>query len=87
MASLFEMSDEERADLFALLPSLKEVIDEHFKPAAYNLGMNIGTSAGQTIYHAHFHFIPRYQGDVEDPRGGVRNIIPSKAKYWEDSGK
>jgi diadenosine tetraphosphate (Ap4A) HIT family hydrolase len=84
--SIFEMTDDEAKDLFGLVTSVKAIIEKKFSPAGYNLGMNIGPAAGQTIAHAHLHVIPRYQGDVEDPRGGVRYIIPARAKYWEDRG-
>lgn len=53
------------------------------RPDGFNLGINDGSAAGQTIDHAHLHVIPRYVGDVEDPRGGVRWVIPAKAKYWK----
>lgn len=51
-------------------------------PAAFNLGVNDGKAAGQTIAQFHFHVIPRWSGDVADPRGGVRWVVPDKAKYW-----
>jgi diadenosine tetraphosphate (Ap4A) HIT family hydrolase len=54
------------------------------KPDGFNLGVNDGAAAGQTMAQFHFHVIPRYAGDVADPRGGVRWVIPDKAKYWED---
>ena len=53
------------------------------QPSAYNLGINIGPAAGQTVMHLHVHLIPRYKGDTDDPRGGVRWIMPGKAKYWK----
>ena len=53
------------------------------KPDAFNLGLNDGLAAGQTMPQLHFHVIPRYTGDVPDPRGGIRHIIPSKARYWQ----
>ena len=53
------------------------------KPDAFNLGLNDGPAAGQTMPQLHFHVIPRYTGDVPDPRGGIRHIIPSKARYWQ----
>ena len=53
-------------------------------PDGYNIGVNVGGAAGQTVGHAHLHLIPRYKGDVDDPRGGVRWVVPSKAKYWKD---
>jgi diadenosine tetraphosphate (Ap4A) HIT family hydrolase len=52
-------------------------------PHGYNMGMNVGEAAGQTVAHAHLHLIPRYRGDVPDPRGGIRWIIPARARYWE----
>jgi diadenosine tetraphosphate (Ap4A) HIT family hydrolase len=56
---------------------------EEFKPDGINVGLNDGQAAGQTVPHAHVHVIPRFIGDVADPRGGVRWIIPTKAKYWK----
>lgn len=85
VASLFEMTELERADLFEMLPGLKDFIEEQFHPAAFNLGMNIGRAAGQTVDHAHLHLIPRFEGDVQDPRGGVRQVIPARARYWEEN--
>jgi len=52
-------------------------------PDGYNLGVNVGAAAGQTVAHAHLHVIPRYAGDRRDPRGGIRWIIPERAAYWE----
>ena len=83
VSSLFEMSDVEQHDLFSLLPAVRRLLDDRYHPAGYNIGMNIGEAAGQTIGHAHLHLIPRYIGDVEDPRGGVRLIFPASARYWE----
>ena len=54
---------------------------DHHQPAAYNIGMNCGEAAGQTVMHFHCHVIPRYHNDVPDPRGGVRGVIPAKQKY------
>jgi diadenosine tetraphosphate (Ap4A) HIT family hydrolase len=55
-----------------------------FQPDGFNIGLNDGQAAGQTVSHAHIHVIPRHTGDVPDPRGGVRWVIPEKAQYWED---
>jgi diadenosine tetraphosphate (Ap4A) HIT family hydrolase len=66
-----------------LLERAKAVLEEEFKSDGYNIGINDGPTAGQTVPHLHMHLIPRYKGDLEDPRGGVRWIIPGKAKYWE----
>lgn len=59
----------------------KRLIEEKYKPDGYNIGVNEGEAAGQTIPHLHIHVIPRYKGDVENPRGGVRGVIPSKQNY------
>lgn len=68
--------------MMALLKSAKSVLDAEFKPDSYNIGINDGPQAGQTVPHVHMHLIPRYTGDVADPRGGVRWLIPDKADYW-----
>jgi diadenosine tetraphosphate (Ap4A) HIT family hydrolase len=66
---------------------MKPILDEKFEPDGYNIGVNIGRTAGQSIPHVHIHMIPRYRGDVEDPRGGVRGVIPHKRKYAKHKGK
>ena len=80
--SFFDMSAEERDDLLTLLDSAKAVLDAEFSSDGYNIGINDGAAAGQTIPHLHIHLIPRYNGDCLDPRGGVRWIVPEKADYW-----
>ncbi len=80
--SFFDTSDEEKLALFELIERAKLKIDQEFHPDSYNIGINDGPAAGQTVPHLHIHLIPRYKGDQEDPRGGVRWIIPEKAKYW-----
>jgi diadenosine tetraphosphate (Ap4A) HIT family hydrolase len=82
IASFFELEPEERGSLFLLLEESKRGLDKEFQPDGYNIGINDGPSAGQTVPHLHIHLIPRYSGDQEDPRGGIRWIIPEKAKYW-----
>lgn len=84
VGSFFELSRPERDDLFDLLDQAKLVLDREFKPDAYNIGINDGPAAGQTVPHLHIHLIPRFEGDMADPRGGVRYVIPDKAKYWKD---
>ena len=82
--SFFHLSTEERRDIMALLDSAKRKLDAEYHPDSYNLGINDGPAAGQTVPHVHVHLIPRYEGDRGDPRGGVRWIMPEKAKYWTD---
>ena len=82
VGSFFELNPEEAADLMSLLRHAKSVIEMEFKPDGYNIGINDGAAAGQTVPHLHIHLIPRYIGDRPDPRGGVRWIIPEKADYW-----
>ena len=80
--SFFDLSEQERADLLALLDRAKRVLDAELQPKGYNIGINDGAAAGQTVPHLHMHLIPRFEGDLPDPRGGVRWVIPAKAKYW-----
>ena len=83
VASFFDITDAERADLLALLSSARDDLDREFQPSGYNIGINDGAAAGQTVPHLHIHLIPRYAGDQPDPRGGVRWVIPDKAAYWD----
>ena len=80
--SFFDATPPERAALFALLDKAKELVENRRAPAGYNIGINDGPAAGQTVSHLHIHLIPRYSGDQDDPRGGVRWAIPDKADYW-----
>lgn len=82
IGSFFETATEERNALLSGLDFAKQIIDKDYGPAGYNIGINDGQVAGQTVAHLHIHVIPRYQDDAEDPRGGVRWIFPDKAKYW-----
>lgn len=79
--TFFETTNEERECIFKLIDKAKEMLDLEFKPDGYNIGINCGISAGQSVMHVHVHLIPRYNGDVKDPRGGVRGIIPEKQDY------
>lgn len=79
--SFFDLTDEEIIKINILIKELKNLIQEKYNPDAYNIGINDGEAAGRTIHHLHIHLIPRYKGDVENPRGGVRHIIPGKGSY------
>jgi diadenosine tetraphosphate (Ap4A) HIT family hydrolase len=81
-ASWSELTADEKAALTEGIDAARALIDERYQPHAYNVGFNDGDAAGQTIAHFHVHVIPRYQGDVLDPRGGVRWVLPDKAAYW-----
>ena len=83
VGSFFDTTTEERLALLELIDKAKLGLDREFHPAAYNLGLNDGPAAGQSIPHVHFHLIPRYEGDRTDARGGVRWVLPEKAKYWK----
>jgi len=77
----FHASDAAKIEMIKVLDSLKVALDEELHPDGYNIGLNCGKAAGQTIMHLHLHLIPRYHGDTENPRGGVRGVIPSKQQY------
>jgi diadenosine tetraphosphate (Ap4A) HIT family hydrolase len=79
--SIWDLTDEEYADAFLLVRRVKEALQEQFGPEGFNVGVNCGAVAGQSVWHAHIHVIPRYSGDVPKPRGGVRNIIQGKGDY------
>ena len=82
VGSFFAISEADRNGLMQLLDTAKTTLDADFSPAGYNIGINDGVAAGQTVLHLHIHLIPRYFGDMPDPRGGVRWVIAEKAKYW-----
>ena len=82
VGSYFEATAAERESLLRLLDEAKAALDAEFRPDGYNIGINDGSAAGQTVPHLHLHLIPRYAGDRADPRGGVRWVLPEKAKYW-----
>lgn len=82
-ADYFELAEAVQADLWRLVGEVKGRLDEEFSPAGYNVGINIGAAAGQTVFHVHVHLVPRYAGDVPDPRGGIRHVLPQRARYWD----
>lgn len=77
----FEATYEEKIAILSLLDETKKYLDKEFTPDGFNIGINVGQSAGQTIMHLHLHLIPRYTGDMDDPRGGVRGVLPEKRIY------
>lgn len=87
IASWFEATPDERHELIETVDRVRAVIQESHRPDGFNVGWNDGAAGGQTIFHLHVHVIPRYRGDVEDPRGGVRHVIPAKAAYWTSASE
>ena len=79
---LHDLPQAELNEVWSLVAKMRNLLGERFHPDGFNIGVNEGPAAGQTIGHAHVHIIPRRTGDVADPRGGVRWVIPDKAKYW-----
>ncbi len=77
----FDLTNDEQQALPIAIQRAKEIILEQHNPDGFNIGMNCGADAGQTVFHFHCHLIPRYNGDMENPRGGVRHVIPSKGNY------
>lgn len=81
VSDFFELDAEEARAVWELLALQRARLDCEFHPEGFNIGVNVGAPAGQTIPHVHVHLIPRFVGDVADPIGGVRNVIPGRAKY------
>lgn len=82
IASVFDIKAGEWLEFLVLMDLARQELDEEFRPDGYNIGINDGPAAGQTVPHLHLHLIPRFQGDRKDPRGGVGWIIPEKANFW-----
>ncbi len=93
--SFFEATEEEKAALFDLLAEARRWLLNNPQPSfdgvgpsrvpdGFNIGINDGRTAGQTVMHLHIHLIPRYTGDCDDPRGGVRKLFPGRARYWKE---
>ncbi|ACR79348.1 HIT family protein [Kosmotoga olearia] len=80
-SNYFEATMEEKIAMVRLIDEVKEFLDRKFKPDGYNIGVNVGKPAGQTVMHVHIHVIPRYKGDIEDPTGGVRGVISARRIY------
>lgn len=79
----FDATAEELGAVLNGIEQARREIEKTHRPDGYNIGTNAGEAAGQTVPHFHVHVIPRYRGDADDPRGGVRHVIPAKAAYWE----
>ena len=77
----FELTAEEQNELWQLVNRCKLILQDRFHPDGFNIGVNVGEMAGQSIFHVHIHLIPRYKGDMKNPKGGVRHIIPGKGYY------
>ena len=81
VASYFDITDDEKSEIWQMVNSVQKFLSDRFAPDGYNVGININEAAGQTVEHVHVHIIPRRNGDMENPRGGVRGVIPEKQKY------
>jgi diadenosine tetraphosphate (Ap4A) HIT family hydrolase len=81
VASIWDLEPDEYMDCLALVCDVRSVLESRFSPDGFNIGANCGEAAGQSVWHAHVHVIPRYKGDTPNPRGGVRHVIPLKANY------
>jgi diadenosine tetraphosphate (Ap4A) HIT family hydrolase len=81
VVGFFELEPSEIAAMVEVLGHVRCRIEAVHSPQGYNVGVNVGVAAGQTVSHVHIHLIPRYAGDVADPTGGVRNVIPGRGRY------
>ena len=82
--NFWQLTDKEILDMHSLAASMKSILDKTYRPTGYNVGWNCGKSAGQTVMHCHMHIIPRYDGDIDNPEGGIRGCIPEKRIYLND---
>jgi diadenosine tetraphosphate (Ap4A) HIT family hydrolase len=81
VADYFALDSAEQSDCVALLHRVQALVAERYNPDGFNVGINVGEAAGQTVPHVHIHLIPRYRGDVDEARGGVRGLIPNRRNY------
>jgi diadenosine tetraphosphate (Ap4A) HIT family hydrolase len=81
VATYFDATNEEIMAIHELIKKGKELLDREYSPDGYNIGVNVGEYGGQTVMHLHVHLIPRYKGDIDDPRGGIRKAIPNLVPY------
>ena len=82
VASIFDLTEREQRSVWRLVAQARALLLAELGPDGFNVGLHDGPAAGQTVLHAHVHVIPRRAGDVADPRGGVRWVVPAKARYW-----
>lgn len=82
VGSFFELLPSEKVAMMELLDQARADVELCLAPDAFTIGINDGVAAGQTVPHVHLHLIPRRVGDVDDPRGGIRWVLPANAKYW-----
>jgi diadenosine tetraphosphate (Ap4A) HIT family hydrolase len=83
VSSLFELCADEQSDVWQLVSEVRSLLIDKYNSEGFNIGLNDGDVAGQTVMHAHVHVIPRHEKDCKDPRGGIRWVLPEKANYWE----
>ena len=81
VADYFDLTPNEIAAMQTMMKEIKCQLDNELHPDGYSIGISVNAAAGQTVFHVHMHLIPRYIGDVENPKGGVRGVIPGKQKY------
>jgi len=82
---LFELGEAEVRAVWAEVGAVQRDLGRSHRPDGFNVGVNVSPAAGQTVPHAHVHVIPRYRGDVADPRGGIRWVLPERAAYWDEN--
>ncbi len=82
VSDFFQLTTDEQEAVLEIAREVQSLLKETYEPDGFNVGINCGEAAGQTVGHAHLHVIPRFSGDVEDPRGGVRWVLPEGAEYW-----
>lgn len=81
--SVFDLPEDALRDVWQLVTQVRTLLQERHQPDGFTIGINDGRAAGQTVPHAHIHVIPRKEGDVDDPRGGIRWVLPERAAWWE----
>ena len=81
VANYFDLTDKEQQDLWHMVNHCKTNLEKRFHPDGFNVGINVNQASGQSVFHVHIHLIPRYKGDVENPKGGVRGVIKEKQRY------